>query len=273
VNNLLRRTITGIVFIVLIMGAIFADQQIFSLLFLFITILGLWEFYTLVESDSIKPNKLAGTFTGAFIFASNAFIALGIASNRLLLFGFLLIFFIFLLELYRKKSNPFTNISYTFLGLIYVAIPFSLLNYFPNPSFCDTVLYNKTYILGFFYLVWVYETSAYVVGTTLGRKKLFRSVSPNKSWEGMIGGLVFTLAAARVISYFYTDITTVNWLVIALIIVGFGTYGDLFESMLKRSNNAKDSGRILPGHGGILDRFDGVLFATPFVFAYLLLIT
>ncbi len=272
-NNLLRRTITGIVFIVLIMGAILADQQIFSLLFLFITILGLWEFYTLVESDTIRPNKLAGTLTGAFIFSSNAFIALGIASYQLLLFGFLLIFFIFLLELYRKKPNPFTNISYTFLGIIYVAVPFSLLNYFPNPTFCDTFPYNKNYILGFFYLVWVYETCAYVIGTILGKTRLFKSVSPNKSWEGMIGGGIFALTAAWVISNFHTDIAPVNWMVIALIVIAFGTYGDLFESLLKRSNNAKDSGRILPGHGGILDRFDGMLFAAPFVFVYLLLIT
>lgn len=271
-NNLLRRTITGVICILLIAGSILADQQLFSLLFLFITILGLWEFYSLVESKDVVPNKLTGTLTGAFIFASNALIALGVASYKLLLFSFLFLFLIFLFELYRKIPNPFTNVSYTFMGLIYIAVPFSLLNYFPNPTFGNEI-YNQSYILGFFYLIWVNETTAYVVGSAFGKSKLFKSVSPNKSWEGMIGGGVLAIIASWIISVFYTDISFMNWLVIALIVVVFGTYGDLFESLLKRSNNAKDSGNLLPGHGGVLDRFDGVLIAAPFVFVYLLLIT
>ncbi len=271
-NNLLRRTITGVVCIILIAGAIIADQQIFSLLFLFITIGCLWEFYALVESDDVSPNKLTGILTGAFIFSANALIVLDVASYKLLLFSFLLIFLIFLFELYRKRPNPFTNISYTFMGLVYIAIPFSLLNYFPNPTFCDG-LYNKSFILGFFYMIWVNETTAYVVGTSIGKTRLFKSVSPKKSWEGMIGGAVLTFLASWIISRFYTDLSFANWFVIAAIIVVFGTYGDLFESLLKRSNNKKDSGNVLPGHGGILDRFDGVLIAAPFVFVYLLLIT
>lgn len=271
-NNLFARTITGVFCILLIAGSILLDQQVFSLLFLFITILGLWEFYSLVESKDVSPNKLTGTITGAFIYSVNSLIALGIAQYKLLLFSFLLIFLIFLFELYRKTPHPFTNISYTFMGLIYIAIPFSLLNYFPNPTFIEGV-YNKNYILGFFYLVWVNETIAYVAGTIFGKTSLFKSVSPKKSWEGLIGGAVFSLLTAWTISRFYVDISLVNWLVVAAIIVVFGTYGDLFESMLKRSNNAKDSGSILPGHGGILDRFDGVLMAAPFVFMYLLLIT
>ena len=267
-RNLFRRTITGVFCIVLIVGAILAGQQLFALLFLFVTIIGLWEFYSLMESSSIVPNKMAGTLIGAFIFVSNALIALGIASFQLLFCSVLLLFMIFLLELYRNMSSPFINIAYTFFGILYVVVPLSLLNYFPNPSFSEGI-HNMQFLLGFFILVWVNETFAYIVGTTLGKTKLFKSLSPNKTWEGMIGGGIFALLASWIISNYYTDIGFVNWFVIALIIVVFGTYGDLFESLLKRSTNKKDSGSILPGHGGILDRFDGVLIAAPFVFVYL----
>jgi len=272
VNNLRKRIITGLVFIVLILGCIFADHKIFLFLFLFITILGLWEFYTLSESGTIFPNKIAGTIAGVFIFVSNALITLNIASFKLLLFSFLPVFVILLLELYRKKPKPFANISYTLTGLIYIAVPFSLLSYFPDPNLSGEG-YNIQFLLGFFLIVWINETSAYLVGSVFGKKKLFKRVSPNKTWEGMIGGAVLALLATIAISVIFRDITMVNWFVIALIIIVFGTYGDLFESLIKRSNNTKDSGKILPGHGGILDRFDGVLISAPFVFIYLLFIT
>lgn len=271
-NNLIKRTVTGIICILLILISLLIDQRLFALLFLSITILGLWEFYTLVESNKISPNKLAGILTGAFIFSSNALISFGIASSELLLFSILLIFFIFLIELYRKNPTPLSNISYNFLGIVYIAIPFSLLNYIPNFT-QNAEVYSNQELLGFFYLVWINETGAYVTGKSFGRKKLFESVSPNKSWEGLIGGSILALLAAWVISIYYTNLTSFNWLVITLIIIIMGSFGDLFESMLKRSFNAKDSGNILPGHGGILDRFDGVLFAAPFVLAYLFLIS
>lgn len=269
-NNLTKRTLTGIVFVLLIVGTIIFDKHLFSLLFLLITALGLWEFYSLVEKAGISPNKIAGVLTGMFLFISNAMIALNVTGREILMGNFVLIFLIFLFELYRQLPNPFTNIAFTLFGILYVAVPFSLLSYFPNPAFLPGV-YHHTLLLGFFFLIWMNETGAYLVGTAFGRNRLFERISPKKSWEGFLGGGILSLVTALLISRFYTRIMMIDWVIIALIVVVCSTYGDLFESMFKRSINAKDSGTILPGHGGILDRFDGVLMAAPFVFVYLTL--
>lgn len=267
-NNLAKRTLTGIVFVILVVGAIVTDKHLFPLLFIFITALGLWEFYCLVEKAGVFPNKFAGILTGLFLFISNALIALNVTGREILMANFVLIFLIFLLELYRKLPNPFTNIAFTFFGILYVALPFSLLNYFPNPAILPGV-HHKNLLLGFFFLVWINETGAYIVGTALGKRRLFERISPKKSWEGFLGGAAFTLITGGIISRYFTQIMIIDWLIISLIVVVFSTYGDLFESMFKRSINAKDSGTLLPGHGGLLDRLDGVIMAAPFVFVYL----
>ncbi len=268
-NNLITRTITGIGIVLLIIVSAVLSRFAFTLVFLVITIIGLWEFYSLIEKAQIRPNKLLGVVAGAFLFLSNALIALEIAPIQILLFNFVFVFFVFLFELYRNIPHPFTNVSFTFFGLLYVAVPFALINYLPNPSF-DEGVYQYNIVLGFFFLIWVNESGAYLVGTSIGRNRLFERVSPKKTWEGTIGGGILCLATGWGISYFFKDLSLLNWLVIAFLVVIFSTYGDLFESMFKRSIKAKDSGKILPGHGGILDRFDGVLMALPFVFVYLL---
>jgi phosphatidate cytidylyltransferase len=267
-KNLVTRTITGVVFVILIIAAVIINRYTFSTLFLVITTLGLWEFYSLVEKVNISPNKVLGTIAGAFLFISNALIAHGIAQVEILLFSFLFLFLVFLFELYRKLDHPFTNVSFTFFGLMYVAVPFSLMNYLPDPAF-TTLEYNYTYVLGFFFLIWVNESGAYLVGTAIGKHRLFERVSPKKTWEGTIGGGILCIITASIISMYYIDLNMFNWIIIGLIVVVFSTYGDLFESLFKRSIKAKDSGTILPGHGGILDRFDGVIMATPFVLVYL----
>jgi phosphatidate cytidylyltransferase len=270
VNNLVKRTLTGIIFVVLILASILTEPYLFSLLFLGVTALGLWEFYSLVEKAGIFPNKLAGTFSGMFLFASIALIAMDVAGREILMGNFVLVFMIFLFELYRKIPNPFTNIAFTFFGILYVALPFSLLNFFPNPAFLAGV-HDHSLLLGFFFLIWVNETGAYLVGSAIGRRRLFPRISPKKTWEGVGGGGALSLLTSLVLARFYTHVMLIDWLVIAAIVVVFSTYGDLFESMFKRSIDAKDSGRLLPGHGGILDRFDGVIMAAPFVFLYLTL--
>ncbi len=267
-SNLAKRTLTGIVFVILIVGSIVTEPYLFAALFLIITAMGMWEFYSLVERAGIYPNKFAGTLSGMFLFISNALIAMDMAGRDILMGNFVLVFMIFLLELYRKIPNPFTNIAFTFFGILYVALPFSLLIFFPNPAFLPGV-HHHSLLLGFFFLVWVNETGAYLVGSAIGKHRLFERISPKKSWEGVIGGGLFSLFTALVLSRFYTHIMLTDWIIIAGMVVVFGTYGDLFESMFKRSIDAKDSGRLLPGHGGILDRFDGVIMAAPFVFLYL----
>jgi len=270
VSNLARRTITGIVLVLLVIASVITHQYFFSLLFLIFTGIGLWEFYSLVERAGVYPNKTAGIIAGMVLFATNALIATNILHLSWLLLNFVFVFLIFLLELYRNNPNPFTNIAFTFFGLLYVALPFSLLNYFPNPAFLPGV-YHSSLLLGFFFLVWINETAAYVIGTAIGRHHLFERVSPKKTWEGAIGGGLLALVSAVLIASHYQQVSMADWLIIALIVVVFGSYGDLFESMFKRSIKAKDSGNILPGHGGVLDRFDGVFMAAPFVFVYLLM--
>ncbi len=268
-SNLAQRTITGIVIVFLVIASAVISPYAFTGLFLLITIMGLWEFYSLLEKVGITPNKILGTIAGAFLFLSNALIALGLAPIEILLFNFLLIFLVFLLELYRDIPEPFTNVAFTFFGLLYVAVPFALVICLPNPGFVPGH-YDYTIVLGFFFMVWVNESGAYLVGSSIGRTPLFKRVSPKKTWEGTLGGGLLCLLTAWLISIFYKELDTLNWMIMGLLVVVFSTYGDLFESLFKRSIKAKDSGKILPGHGGILDRFDGVIMATPFVFVYLL---
>ncbi len=267
-TNLTKRTFTGIGIVVLIIFSAVISQYAFASLFLVITIMGLWEFYSLLEKADIRPNKVLGIIAGTFLFVSNALIGLGLAPMQILLINFLFIFFVFLLELYRDIPNPFTNVAFTFFGLLYVAVPFALLNYLPNPGFQGD-MYQSNILLGFFFLVWVNESGAYLVGSAIGKHKLFERVSPRKTWEGTSGGGILCLITSYVISIYFVELSMLNWLIVGGLVVIFSTYGDLFESMFKRSIKAKDSGRILPGHGGILDRFDGVIMAVPFVFVYL----
>ncbi len=269
-SNLATRTLTGVILVVLVIAAIITDQHLFALLFLVFTIIGLWEFYSMVEKAGVYPNKTAGIIAGIVLFATNAMVAMNMMDLVYLLLNFIFIFLIFLFELYRNNPNPFTNIAFTFFGLLYVAVPFSLLNYFPNPAFIPGV-YHSSFLLGFFFLIWINDTGAFVTGTALGRRRLFERVSPKKTWEGAIGGAILTIVCAYIISLYYSHIYLRDWFIISGIIIVFGTYGDLFESMFKRSINAKDSGTILPGHGGVLDRFDSVFMAAPFVFVYLLM--
>lgn len=268
-SNLAKRTITGTAIVLLVIFSVVLSRYAFASLFLLITILGLWEFYTMLEKVNIRSNKTLGIVAGAFLFITNALFSLDLASQEILLLNFLLVFFVFLFELYRNLPNPFTNVAFTFFGLLYVAVPFALLNYLPNPGFTPGV-HMHNIVLGFFFLVWVNESGAYLVGSSIGKNRLFERVSPKKTWEGTVGGGVLCMITAWIISIFFTELNIINWLVMGALVVVFSTYGDLFESMFKRSIKAKDSGSILPGHGGILDRFDGVIMAVPFVYVYLL---
>ena len=179
------------------------------------------------------------------------------------------IFLIFLIELYRKKDNPFKNISFTLLGLCFIAFPLSFLNFlcFQGENGYDPVL-----LIGYFILLWTNDTAAYFMGSKFGEHRLFKRISPNKSWEGFFSGMVFSLISAYIISQYIHELNSMQWLVMSVIVTLSGTYGDLVESSFKRSINFKDSGSLLPGHGGILDRFDSLLFSAPYVVFYLFMI-
>jgi len=270
VSNLLTRTITGIVFIIVLVGSILLFPPIaFGILITILIALGLNEFYTLIRNENYYPNTFLGITVSIIFFAGIYSTSIGWLKN--LNYFWLLIPFmwiIFATELYRKKEKPFHNIALTLLGIFYITLPFSLLYLMGFKNF-STNGYQPEIILGFFILLWTSDTGAYVTGMTLGRHPFFPRISPKKSWEGFIGGIIFTILAALLISKFYTVISKTDWLIIALIIATTGAIGDLIESLLKRSLNVKDSGNILPGHGGILDRFDSVIFAAPLIFLYL----
>ncbi len=272
-----QRAITGALFVLVIIGAIIFSSITFVLLFFVIMVLGLLEFYTLAEKTEASPQKVTGVIAGVLLYAAVAFhFSTPFHTLSMCLFaGFItLLFTAFVVELYRKKENPFTNIAFTLLGAIYVALPFSLLCALAfGAGGALSSSYSPTIILGVLFILWSSDTGAYLAGITFGKNKLFERISPKKTWEGTIGGGILAIAIAYLLSFYFTDLTTIHWIVVALIIVCFGNLGDLVESLFKRSIDVKDSGSILPGHGGILDRFDSLLLSTPFIFIYLYIST
>lgn len=230
----------------------------------------MWEFFTALKTSEFKPQKYTGIFTGIVLFTSCFLFASKLADSRILLTVIILFVIIFINELYLKSTQPYISIAYTILCIIWIAAPVSLMNFLVFPAINSS--YNPFILLGFFILTWANDSFAYIFGVTLGRHRLFERISPKKSWEGSIGGMLMTLVTAFIISKFFTGLTIYNWLIIATIIVIAGTFGDLAESLFKRSINIKDSGSLLPGHGGILDRFDSAFLAIPCVFTYLQII-
>ena len=268
-KKLFTRALTGFVFVVVLGAAILIHPVTYFILFGIITAIGMMEFYRLFgDSGPVRANKNLGIIAGLVFYIITCLFASGLVSEvtYFLIIPFLSL--IFVVEMYRKLDNPFPNIGLTLLGIIYISVPFSMLvlNGFSRFNIAG---YDAKLVLGFFFLQWASDTGDYLVGITIGKHPLFPRVSPKKSWEGFVGGVIITQAIAVVISIYFTVLSRFDWIVIATIISFFGVLGDLIESLLKRSVHVKDSGTILPGHGGILDRFDSVIFSAPIVFLYL----
>jgi phosphatidate cytidylyltransferase len=234
--------------------------------------MGLWEFYGLAEKTGAKPNKTLGIILGIVTYSVVIpyHFPVDVPFHKIALIALPLVVIIAIAELYRKKDNPFTNIAYTIFGVVYVVLPFALFNFFVS----DLITYEYHFALGFFCMVWANDTGAYLSGKAFGKHKLFERISPNKTWQGSVGGVILTIGVAVLFSWIWDNNFDglVHWLVVAVIIGVVGGLGDLVESMFKRSIDVKDSGNIMPGHGGILDRFDAVLLAAPCVFAYIMLV-
>ena len=264
------RAITGFFFVVIMLTSVLTGPYIFTAFFTLLSFLCLNEFYKIVKSETINPNRVAGLIGGGCIFAGIGLHYILHIDSKWLLVIIPVLGSIFIAELYKHSETPFVNIAYTILGLVYAIAPFS---FFFGLAFITGEVYNNHFPLVFLLLLWSNDTGAYVVGLLFGKTKLFERHSPKKTWEGFIGGLLFTVAISILISYYFKDIEWRQWASMAILISCFGTMGDLVESMLKRSVHAKDSGSLLPGHGGLLDRFDGLFLSAPIVFAYLYLIT
>jgi phosphatidate cytidylyltransferase len=265
-NNLVQRAITGTIFVAVIVSAILFKSWIFHTVFGLVAIVGLNEFYGLFKKSSSSPYTTLGVLIGVLIY-SFGIILLYAPDLINLFFGVSILSFglIALAELYRKKKQPFENIGIVITGLVYLVVPMLLLNYMIEFNRETLTITNFWPVLTIFILVWCSDTFAYLVGRQIGKHKLFERISPKKSWEGFFGGMLFSVIAGIIIAYFI-DESYIQYGVYGLVISTFGTIGDLVESMLKRSLKIKDSGNILPGHGGILDRFDAVLFVIPIIY-------
>ncbi len=272
-KNFIQRTITGVLFVVILVGCILYNPLSFGILFTLISALSIHEFGHLVnQRGDVCINKTITALGGAYLFlALMSFCTEQGAGTRVFLPYLGLLLYLMISELYLKKKNPIDNWAYSMLSQLYIALPFALLNVlaFQYSPMTGVVTYNPILPLSIFVFIWLSDSGAYCIGSLIGKHRLFERISPKKSWEGSIAGGVVSLASSFVFASFFPFMPCWQWAGLALIVVIFGTWGDLTESLLKRQLGIKDSGNILPGHGGMLDRFDSALMAIPASVVYL----
>lgn len=280
-KNFVVRSITGILFVATIVVC-FINPTAMTLLFALITGLTIWEFTGLVnERDGVDTNRFICTVAGVFFFFSMMGFCSGMTPTTVFIPYLVTIVYLLVSELYAKNPDPINNWSYTMMSQLYIALPFSLISVLAFRSTPDgNIAYTYLIPLSVFVFLWINDSGAYCCGSLLGKHKLFPRISPGKSWEGSVGGVVFVIAAA-VLIWYLTDTYGVNdlqlgvceWIGLGVVVAVFGTWGDLVESLFKRTLDIKDSGSILPGHGGMLDRFDSSLLAIPASVIYLYTLT
>ena len=273
-SNLVTRTITGVLFVaIMVCGFLRPEAMIF--LFALITGMAIWEYCGLVNDiEGVSVNRFISTVAGVYFFIAVAAWRSGIVTNFVIFVPYLLtVIYLFASELYRKNENPVHDWAYTMLSQMFIALPLSMINILAFDVQSDGfVHYDMMIPLMLFVFLWVNDSGAYCSGSLFGRHELFPRISPGKTWEGSIGGGILVLIVAVVVGYLLGDGHTLSipmWMGLGLVVVVFGTLGDLVESLFKRTLGIKDSGNILPGHGGILDRFDSSLMAIPAAVVYI----
>ena len=269
-NDLIQRSLTGIIFVAVVLVGTMIHPLVFAVVFLAFLVFTQFEFYKLIEKAGYTPQSLVGSILGGLFFILCFLGARKIIPYQFSLLIFPFMVFIFLFEVLRTKPATLQNSMLTLGGFIYTVIPFSLLNFIIIPGFPTESEFYPWILAGIFFIVWIYDSMAYVGGSLLGKHKMSEKISPKKSWEGLIVGAVFAIIMGILNAVIFQSLSMMNWIIVAIIIVAFGTIGDLFESKIKRDLNIKDSGTILPGHGGFLDRFDSLLFAIPVVYIWLI---
>ena len=275
-RNFIVRTITAVFFVAAIVTC-FLRPEAMAFLFAVVTGLTIWEFTGLVnEREHVAINRLICTVAGVYFFLAMMGYNSGITSSGVFIPYLISIIYLLIAELYLKQEDPVSNWAYTMMSQLYIALPFSLLNVLAFRTVGDGICYTYLIPLSVFVFLWINDTGAYLCGSLLGKHKLFPRISPGKSWEGSVGGGILVMVIAVLVWYLTEQygvndlqLSAVEWGGLGLTVVVFGTWGDLVESLFKRTLGIKDSGHILPGHGGMLDRFDSSLLAIPAAVVYL----
>lgn len=275
-KNFIQRAITGLVFVATLIGCIVGSYLSFGVLFCIISAMATAEFCHLMnQQKGVKINRNICVLGSVALFLCFFYYGINPIQTGIFIPYLIIIIYLMVSELYLKKESPLNNWAYAMFSQVYIALPFALLNVlaFQSDETISATSYQYIFPLSIFGFNWINDTGAYCTGMLLGKHPLFKRISPKKSWEGSIGGAVFCIAAAFVIANYFPIMSTIEWVGLALTIVVFGTWGDLTESLMKRQLGIKDSGNILPGHGGILDRFDSAILAIPVAVVYLYLLS
>jgi phosphatidate cytidylyltransferase len=275
-RNLIVRTISGVVLLGIVLGAAYGGKYAYSCFLLVVLLVGMWEFYNIAAATGAKPHRTLGLAAGIVLFITSFFLFDGFISDMRssesvdMLIGGILYFSVliplcFVVELFHDSETPLRNVATTLMGIFYVAYPMALMLFIP---ILITGEWQPESFLFYLFIVWGNDVFAYLTGITIGKHKMAPRISPKKSWEGFAGGIVGAMAMGALGSYVVGGHLGM-WLGLAVVVAITSVFGDLVESMFKREAGVKDSGKIIPGHGGILDRFDALLISSPFAFAYL----
>ena len=275
-KNFIQRAITGLIFVAVLIGCIIGSPLSFGLLFSIISAMATAEFCNLMNKhEGVCVNRNICVLGSVSLFLCFFYYGMNPAQTGIFIPYLIITIYLMVSELYLKKKHPLNSLAYAMLSQIYVGLPFALLNVlaFHSNGWDSVSEYQFILPLSIFAFNWINDTGAYCTGMLLGKHPLFKRISPKKSWEGSIGGAVFSIAGAFALAYFFPIMSTAAWVGMGLTVVVFGTWGDLTESLMKRHLGIKDSGNILPGHGGMLDRFDSAIMAIPAAVVYLYLIS
>ena len=282
-KNLITRSITGVLFIAIIVVCFMCPEGMI-MVFALVTGLTVWEYTGLVNQiDGVTVNRFISTAAGVYLFLAIAGFCSGITPSAVFIPYLLSVIYLFISELYTESKNAINNWAYTMLSQMYVALPLATINILAFRDIGGQVVFSYLTPLSIFIFLWANDTGAYCFGSLFGKHKLFPRISPGKTWEGSVGGGILVLVVAAIIGYLESSNTDQmmggstmsipEWMGMGLVVVFFGTWGDLVESLFKRTLGIKDSGNILPGHGGMLDRFDSSLMAMPAAVVYLYTLT
>lgn len=271
-RNLITRGVAGVVYIAILLFGILYNKYSFVVVFGLILVLALNEFFRLIEQKTpYLISKLFNIVSGIIIFVSAYFFLDGKSILALPISALLYLLSLLVSAILINRKDIFNTIIYSAFGQLYITLPFCLLLLISYEYKMANTIYHYAFVLAIFVFIWVNDTFAFATGITMGKHKLLERISPKKTIEGFVGGIFFTMLAGVGFSFLFIEYNTLFWIGFALIASLFATLGDLFESLIKRTYNVKDSGHLIPGHGGILDRIDSLLFVIPAIYIYLLI--